>query len=247
MHLYIREIVQAELKQHCVPSDFLETEVVVILGARPLFDFSLGRWRSTKFNDNLCPQIELLKDKRDYQRTPPLSHLRVVAAQYLIERRPRIVVIISGGTRFPRLRPSSAHVMKEELGFVPNTIILNEASHSTADHFPQLMTLCPTDLKHVAIVTNAYHVPRAKAMLKQTNGVICGFDYQRDIKRFRDIFSLNRLCIHVIAAEAVIKCFNPDFGPEIDCAYGNDPFVQAFIELEGQGIEQLQLGTYQFT
>ena len=231
MHLNIQEAVRAALEQRYVPSDFLTTEVVFLLGARLVFDFSSGRWRSATFHDNF-DQMPDLKDAQARKRTPPLSCLRVEATKFLIKQRPNVVVIVSGRSSDPTRRPSSAEVMAAELGPILNTIILDKSAVNTWGHFNYLATGCPKDLANVTMITNAYHVPRTSVMLDQAK---------------KQMTALNRLTINVIAAEAVIKSFNPDAGPKIDRAYLDNPFVQAFIGSEAQGIERLKKGVYQLT
>src|SRR3989338_5545403 len=229
MDIDIQEAVRTELNRRYLPSDFLGTEVVVLLGARLVFDYHTGLWRSTRLNERL-DELPDLKDEQARKRTPPLSCLRVEAAMRLVEQRPQVVVIVSGRSSNPQERPSSAEVMAAELGPLPNSIILDKDAANTWDHLAHLSTYCPPGLRNLVMITNAYHVPRTMAMLEQTKGAI-----------------RSGLQIEVMAAEAILKSFDRSYIPVIDEAYATDPFVRTFIESERLGMEHLRAGTYQFT
>ena len=103
MDIDIQEAVRTELNRRYLPSDFLGTEVVVLLGARLVFDYHTGLWRSTRLNERL-DELPDLKDEQARKRTPPLSCLRVEAAMRLVEQRPQVVVIVSGRSSNPQER-----------------------------------------------------------------------------------------------------------------------------------------------
>lgn len=224
----IEELVQAELAMSYPPSYFLDTRVVFLLGARLLWDATQNSWRTAGINDNL-DQLTRGSEAGTRKKTPPLSSLRVQATRHIIRSHPNIAVVISGGTSSAK-RPSSASVMRAELGPVFGTVILDEASLNTMDHFahlPAITSFCLDDRLNTAMVTNAYHVPRVRAML-ELPAVKAG---------------LGRLTVSVVAAEAVIRSFNPGY-PDFNEVYATNPFVQSAIELEGRGIEALQAGSY---
>ena len=228
MHLTIEELVQAELAMIYPPSFFRNTNVLFVLGARLVRDPTLKSWRTAAIHDNLT-QLTGSKELHALTKTPPLSSLRVQAARHIIYCQPELVVVISGGTSSAD-RPTSASVIQAELGQVSQRVILLENSHRTMDHFADLVTvtsLCPNDLVRTVMVTNAYHVPRVKAMLERSP-VKC---------------SPHCISVEVVAAEAVIRSLKPQC-PNFAEVYANDPFVQDFIQSEGRGIEALENGTY---
>lgn len=95
--------------------------------------------------------------------SPALMNRIDVAVQYL-KRNPQTVIIVSGGIKKNK-KLSEAVVIRQELtnqGISPEKIIMEERAQNTHENIKFAKLLIPEYAKHGILVTNDFHMFRAK-------------------------------------------------------------------------------------
>lgn len=202
-------------------------ETIVVLGGALVKD-RCGHWRTTNYyegdNFGICG-----------------SRLRVIAAGFLYKDNQRQSVIVSGGKgQLKDVLPGKitlASVIKEELvriGIPAKNIIKEEKSGNTYQQLKELQKIIKTGVfKNIIIISNKYHLPRLRAMIK----------YAGDLRVLKKMFNLSKLKIKS-AEEIAIKYKPKIWGGIIGRIYKSRELKER-IKSEKQGAEQIKNGTYQ--
>ena len=125
---------------------------------------SLGKWESTELSE------------KDNQYGSPGGKLRVLAVALLSERHPDAVVVTHGGLGYdiadfqPKERPMISEILRDELieqGVHESRIILESYSNTTFQGLTELLPMIDEHgFKKITFITNRYHVPRLKLMIR---------------------------------------------------------------------------------
>lgn len=181
-----------------------------------------GRWQTTGFDGN-------------FGNGTVGDRLRVLASYYLYNKNNRSLIIASGGKG--KLRkfkgvPSIASVIKRELtelGIPGDGIIIEGRSDSTYENLRNLIRIAKARrLNGIIVVSNRYHLPRIKAMVKYAPG-------------------LNELSkiVHIkyCEAEVVVIKNNPSWRSIIQNAYARKEMKDLILK-EKKGVKDLKSGNY---
>ncbi|OGY92016.1 MAG: hypothetical protein A3H70_01965 [Candidatus Komeilibacteria bacterium RIFCSPLOWO2_02_FULL_48_11] len=199
-----------------------QNSAVIILGGGLAKDKN-GRWRSTKYNDqNARP-----KAYGDY--------LRVVAASYLYRHNPNWVIAL-GGHGHLKGAPQAvtlAGVIKQELkklGVKSSDIIVEGQSGSTFEQLRALARIAKNkNFKKVIIISNAYHLPRVKAM----------------VENFKELGkAFTGINLNYVSAEKIVLKHQPKLWAKIIEAGYKSANIEKIIKSEQQGAKQIKQGTY---
>ena len=171
--------------------------------------------------------------------------VRVVAAAEVGKRFSDITLVTT--SKVEPDRPSHASVMATELrqrGIPEQQIVLEEISHDTVTEMAELMKLVDANQwTRVAIVTNAYHIPRAQAMLDRIDSILrdTGDEaFQVAIERLRSVKGE----FHFVAAEELLEAISPHY----EALFSKVRTMPAYAErlaAEARGRAALENGTYQ--
>lgn len=186
-----------------------------------------GQWRTTNFGE-----------KGDNHGTLGDS-LRVRAGACLYSRNPSSFVIASGGRgQFKKVAgaPSLSAVIKKELislGVPANKIIEENRSNNTYRQLLELQKIKRSGkVEDLVIVSNRYHLPRLKAMIKYGPGLAILKKMFKNIK--------------LKSAEDILLKFHPaEWEKKIKKAYQSETMRQR-VALEQQGAKQIKAGKYNF-
>jgi len=197
-----------------------EKKAVAIIGGGLIKEKS--KWHTTNFNegDNFAVQ----GDK-----------LRVVAANYLYNDNPELLIIASAGKgQYKNIpdAPTVAEIIKDELvefGVPEEKIIKEEQSGNTWQQLQELKKIIKKkELDNIIIVSNKYHLPRIQVMIKK----------DRDFKKMFDAAK-----IKLQSAEEVVIKHDPEQKKEIESVYKSKA-MQERIALEQKGIRDIKEGRY---
>src|SRR3989344_7674367 len=160
------------------------------------------------------------------------SNLRVLAGSYLFKKDPRRIIIASGGRGYLRKykdAPGCSDIMRKELkalGIPGHKIIEEKKSNNTYQQLEELNQLLKKlKINNVIIVSNQYHLPRVKAMLKYL------FEFKLADK------------IRFIQAEKVVIEYHLGLKYKIEKLYQSEK-VKKMIQKEKEGIKQIKNGRY---
>lgn len=136
--------------------------------------------RGSRNNDQLPADAVIVLGAGVNGETPsPALQTRLVAARNYLEKHPDLPVVLSGGQGSGE-DITEAQCMQRELRDLPNRLILEEKSTSTAENFAFSKELLEetglnSDTAVVAVVTNDFHIFRAEVIARreglQTVGV----------------------------------------------------------------------------
>jgi len=185
-----------------------------------------GRWRTTTFDD----PGDLYGSVGD--------RLRVIAGSCLYRENPSLKFILLGGkgqhARTPGA-PTLAEVIQEELqelGVPPENIFLEKKSGNTYESLFFLKEfLEDKNLKDILLISNKYHLPRIKAMIKGT-------------PELNLTFSLLR--IRLMSAEKILITHEPKIWRKKIAAVYNSAVMKKRLSAEKKGIEDFKNGKYKF-
>ncbi|MFA6551009.1 MAG: YdcF family protein [Patescibacteria group bacterium] len=198
----------------------MKKEIVAVLGGCPIKDNN--RWRTTNFNEG--DEAGVLGDR-----------LRVEAAFVWYQKYKVKILAIGGRGQLKNIpgSPAVAAVIKKELvdlGVPANFIKEEKKSGRTYSQLQALKKIIERcQLTKVTVISNRYHLPRIKAMLRQDNGLKS---------------MLNKKKINLQSAEQIlIAADKKKWKKIIDHAYLSDK-MKLRIALERQGVRQIKAGTY---
>lgn len=198
---------------------------IIILGGGIKKDKN-GKWRTTNF------------DEKGDNFGASGDRLRVIAGSYLYKDNPEKLIIASGGKG--QLKdipdaPTVASVIKKELIEldVPADKILEE--NNSGNTYQQLQEMKKNiqkkALKNITVISNKWHLPRIKAMIK----------IDPDLKK---IFGAGNL--KILSTEEICLTYKPKvWQPIIKAAYESED-IKKRIKLEQEGVKQIKEGTYKF-
>lgn len=200
-------------------------KVIVILGGWMIRD-SNGQWRTINYDE-----------KGDWFGVSG-GRLRVIASVYLHNDDPESLIIASGGKgqleKIPDA-PTLASVIKKELVEldIPSEKIIEE--NKSGNTYQQLIALqkiiIEMKFKHIYFVSNAYHLPRIRAMLK----------YRLELRRLAQMPYLKLVSAEKIA----IAHDSKKWRKMIKAAYASEE-MQKRIALEKKGVREIKAGKYKF-
>lgn len=180
----------------------------------------------------------LLRKNRDGSyRTGKFNYIRVLAGYYLyknLTKRDNVKFIVSGGRgiyeKIPGI-PPVAQVMKGELiklGLRPDEVTEENETASTYQELVWLKKFINKKNGKVIIISNAYHLPRVKAMI----------EYLSEFRKLKNILTL-------ASAEKIVIRFNPKLKVQIN-KFNSSPKMKRVIASEKKGIKDLKRGKYKF-
>lgn len=203
-----------------------QERIVVVLGGA-LAKGKNGNWRTTNFevgdNFGICG-----------------GRLRIVAAGLLYKNKPDQLIIASGGKgQLKNSLPKNitiAKVMENELikaGIPKKNIIREEKSNNTFGQLEEIQKIIKTGkFKNILVISNRYHLPRLKAMLKYVPKL-------RWLKRMHEAKSLK-----IKSAENIAIKYQPKLWRRfIKAAYKSDAMKER-IALERRGTRDIKVGVY---
>lgn len=158
------------------------------------------------------------------------DRFRVLAGASLYKKNPTSMTLLVQGGLAKDKRPSIAQVIKEELIAlkVPaKAIWLEERSHTT---FTQLNELKKQSPQQLLILSNEWHLPRIRTM----------------IELLPDLQALRAQNPQLLSAEEILLQEDAPKWRAIIETIRQRKEMQARIEKEFEGIEQLKAGTYHF-
>lgn len=197
-------------------------EVIFILGGHAVKDS--GGWRSTRFNEG--DQHGNLGD-----------YLRPIAVVLLVQRYPQAKIVILGSRKRGHWPGTNSVIEKEllSLGVPPKNILKWQNSSNT---FNQLLN-CQRFLRKTksvssgtAIVSNRYHLPRVKAMVKFLPSL-------RYLNYRKMAGQLN-----FFSAENVLIKKNPQEWKKLTEENYRTAAFQERMKLERRGTKQIKKGIY---
>lgn len=163
--------------------------------------------------------------------------LRVRAAALLYHKNSNYLIIASGGKgRFKRIVgvPAIAQVIKAELiklNVPERAVMIEDKSGSTYEQLQKIKKiLVDNSISRLVVISNAWHLPRVKAMVKLDP------DLNKTWKQRRLILK---------SAEKILISQNQLWKQKIAKAYNKDK-IQQIIKSEKQGIKDLLEGNYVF-
>jgi len=172
---------------------------------------------------------------------------RVIAAAEIARFYPNLAIIANGNTY--QNAPPDARIMKEELGRYGaslNHVLLQEKSYSTFTEFVQLVKfVADHKWRRIVIVTNEFQIPRAQELLRQIDtlqdpyGVSKDPDFRTALPVFRELAPE----VVFVAAEALLPLRHSWYQKIVDRAKASPGWKKRAAK-EGQGLKQLQDGTY---
>ena len=182
----------------------------------------------------LCGQIEHTKDGWKTEEAdgpgdpigPTYSAFRVAAGAQLAREFPGADVVASGASFLPG-SPSVACVVQselEQLGVGRSRILLLEDTRKTYQELKELAVLMERGYDEAIIVSNEWHLPRVKAMLKHV-----------PVPRVR-----------LLSAEEVLLTHDAEAWRGRIGRMRADPRIAERIALEKKGVEDLEAGRYHF-
>ena len=191
-------------------------KAIVILGG--ILKKEKGEWRTGNLEEN------------------EVDKLRIIAANYLCQDDKNQFLIASGGNRWVKDNPDAllATVIKKELierGVPVKRIIEENKSNNTYQQLQELKKIIiKQKLQQITIISNNYHLPRIKAMIRK-NG------------KLNKMLTKNQLIIQ--SAEEIIIKHESKQEKVIRAAYkGKD--MQKRIALEKKGIKDIKQGKYKW-
>jgi hypothetical protein len=162
-------------------------------------------------------------------------------------------VFIVANSKLPEnIEPvSNARVFQKELieqGVNPEKIILQENSYSTFTEIGELVKLIVNkSLKHVVVITNEFHIKRAKVLLdridllKDLNGYWQEESFQTALKKFKE--SQPEPKISFVSAEDILSLYNQDYTEMIEKLKKSKEWEKR-VASEERGIADILKGTY---
>jgi len=198
---------------------------VVILSGGLVKD-SVGRWRTTTFND-VGDAYGIIGDR-----------LRLVAGHYLYQDNPKIKFILLGGrgqmAKVPGT-PTIASVMKrelEELGVPAGKILMDAFPDTTYQSLLALKNIVARrKIKKVLLISNRYHLPRIKTMIKYDPELSAAFAAAK---------------VTALSAEEILIAREPKLWQKPIAAVYCGVAMRERLALEKKGIEDFKNGKYQF-
>jgi len=185
-----------------------------------------GKWRTSNFEEK-GDKFGIVGDR-----------LRVLAAFYLFAKNPKQILLAVGGKGQLRGRPgvpTLAGVIKNELvelGISPRKIMKKSNSNNTYQQLRELMRVAEArGFKKIIIISNKYHLPRIRAMLKTDSA----------LKQ-----ASKTVIVKLAAAEKII--INNDrsrWQKIISKAYAGEQMKKR-IALEKKGAKDIKKGKYNF-
>ena len=173
------------------------------------------------------------------------SRARVIAASEIAKAFPEITIVTTSDST-PLDQPSDASVMKEELlerNVDSGQIELEEESTSTHTELLEMMKIAmERGWSKVALVTNDYHIPRAKLMFEKLETIPGGLISEEEfaaVKAFRE----SGIQVEFISAEAIISNANHLYKTLIDKVHKGEGYKNR-VEREQNGVRELEEGTY---
>jgi len=191
---------------------------------------------------------DLKKDKRGWRTTNfgerdnfgiTGDRLRVVAASFLYKRTGALIIALGGKGQLKNIpgAPAVAKILKKELiklGVPPKSIVEENKSGST---FEQLLALnnivIKKKLRKIALISNRYHLPRIKTIIK------C---YSDKITILALMLAERRL--QLVSAEKVCLSYDKQkWAIVIKNAYKSKAMKRRLL-LEKQGVADIKKGKY---
>ena len=140
---------------------------------------------------------------------------------------------------------SDAKVMAREIehmGIQKERIILQENSYSTFTEMIELLKIIEkNNWHHVAVVTNEFQIPRAKAMLERMdtlhdpNGAWQDPEFQKSLKKMKE----KSVKIVFVSAEEVLPIRSKHYTRIVEEAKTSDAWKKR-VEVEMRGVKQLE-------
>jgi phage pi2 protein 07 len=188
----------------------------------------------------------LVKDKEGFWRTTKFSegdnygasgdYLRVYAACYLAKKNPASLIIVLGGRgqlKAVKDSPAVASIIKKELmalSIPKQKILVETKSGNTASQLWALAKILKEKkIQKINLISNAYHLPRIKAMIK----------YLPKLSR-----AYQKVKINFVAAEKVVLATKVKKWQKIIKLALKSPAFKRRIQLEKKGILDLKKGLY---
>lgn len=136
----------------------------------------------------------------------------------------------------------------EREGIDKEKIIIQEKSYSTFTELIELIIMIvEKNWKHVAVITNEFQIPRAKAMLDHIGELHDPNNYwqkaevQEALTKFKEI--QDEVKINFVSAESVLPIINDRYKKIIDEARNSTDWKKT-IEQENKGAKQINDGEY---
>ena len=188
-----------------------------------------GFWRSTDI------------DEKDKQWGAPGGYLRILAASYLYKNNFNEKIIVCGGKGWEikkRDNPLLCKIMKSELvslEVLKKDIIEDKISNKTFEQLKELQKLIKKEkINKLILISNKYHLPRIKAMIK----------YSNELKELEGFFKLKKGKLEA-AEDILLKYDLKGWNKKIKLAYESD-YMKEIIKKEKKGVEQIKKGTYNY-
>ncbi|MFH1890129.1 MAG: YdcF family protein [Candidatus Kuenenbacteria bacterium] len=188
-----------------------------------------GKWRTPSYLEKMHP-------KHKYGLYG--CRLRVIAAYYMLQNNKIDRMITSGGcgqlSHIKNMPPIATIIKNEliELGVPASKILQEKKSNNTFEQLLELQKiLSRREFSTIYIVSNKYHLPRIKAMVK----------YAQSLKKLA-----KKRNIRYISADEI--CLNYDLKrwQKIINKANSSQIMQKSIQQEKLGIQQIKAGTYNF-
>ncbi|MDP3772205.1 MAG: YdcF family protein [bacterium] len=216
------------------PDSFGVVDVVCVLGGgivpRKMRGGEVRRYQSTAYSH------------RDRNELLGGGKARIIAAAHLLTHYFSYAVAVTVGNQIVNGRAVEAHVLAEELvryGVSAGRIIREDKSANTLQTMDEIVVLIERyGWKDVLMITNEYHVPRAKLSFNQPSKEVApgvGIAWRR-------VSSL--VNVSFVSAESVLLRRSPEhYTPLIERAKASLAY-QDRVAAEERGVEKLMFGGY---
>ncbi len=168
---------------------------------------------------------------------------RVISAAELAKTFPEIKLVTTSAVE-PNY-PSHARIMANELlklEVPKDQIILEEKSIDTLTQFMEMVKISVQEKwKRIIILTNDYHIPRAKEMFQQIESLVKGEDSEFDAALIK--FKEANTEINFMSAEEILETTDPHFKTLIEKVRQTEEYKKR-LEAEEKGLKDLRSGEY---
>ncbi len=174
---------------------------------------------------------------------------RVIAGAYAARHFPDVPVVATSCDREGSERPVHAEIIAKELkGMkVENTIILEENSTNTTEQVSEALKLgAKMGWKKIAIITGAYHIPRAKRMydiIMRRERLLNTLE-DEELEKAIHVLKKNGTEVAFVSDEKILAGIEGGHWVGYFDEVKKTPGYKARKDIEAQGCRQLDDGTY---
>lgn len=171
------------------------------------------------------------------------SRTRVLASAEIAKAAPDIAIVTNSFNRNDLTEPTMAKVNRDELvrlGVDEERIELEEDSFSTISQLTEMIKKAVNNKwRHVAVVSNAYHLPRITEMTNRLPEIVDDPEFQAKF----DEFKLNDGRVYFVSAESILRVISDHYTHFLEEAE-QSPAYLATVAAEAKGLDDLRSGKY---